>query len=593
MSSRNPRTLLWRLGLALMVSLGVLLVLMSWYAHGRLRDLHHRQSLDKLERLTAVLAGSYAGLLDGDSEELRGLVRADGERSGTRITVIPQAEHVLADSVAAAETMEDHRHRPEVAAAFTTGSGAETRFSRTVGADMMYYARRVDRAGGPPVVVRAAMPLTEVDADLTDFLGTMGLAGALGLVLILAVVFLVSRQVSRPVRDLADGAARFASGDLSHRIQPPPVRELAVLSTALNRMAGELQTRILQLQTQGSEQQAILESMSNGVIALDPEQRVVEINRAAAQLLDVDAAASRGRLIQEVARQPELHQFVDRALSDPSGESGELNLHGETPRTVLAESATLTEPDGMPAGVLVVLNDVTQLRKLESMRSDFAANVSHELRTPITSIKGYVETLLEVGVDDGEQTDRFLRVIKTNSDRLAAIVEDVMALTKLEEPEFRETLERERVPLASVAEAVIGQLRPAAAAKRIELRHDIGPDVSAVIHAQMVEQALGNLVSNAIAYSPEGTAVTVSAAPGDGGRVELRVTDEGQGIDEEHLGRLFERFYRADKARSRALGGTGLGLAIVKHVAQVHGGDVGVTSQVGRGSTFRILLPAE
>lgn len=592
MKPRGPHTLLWRLGLALMISLAAVLVLVGGYAYKLLHDLHYQQSLDKLERLTAVFAGSYTDHIDGDRQQLRRLVEADGERSGLRITIIPSAEHVLADSVADADAMDDHRHRPEVARAFASGFGSETRFSQTVGADMMYYALRIDRSGEPPIVVRAALPLTEVNADLVAFLRTMGLVGALVLFLIFVAVFFVSRQVSRQVWELADGATRFASGDLSHRITPSRVLELATLSTALNRMASDLHSRMAELQAQRNEKQAILQSMSNGVIALDRELRIVDMNRAAAQLLMVDAAASRGRLIQEVARYPELHQFVNRAIADPPADSGELHLQGEKPRRLQAEATTLTNAEGEPVGLLVVLNDVTQLRRLESMRSEFASNVSHELRTPITSIKGYVETLLEVGVEDRNQTERFLKVIKTNSDRLAAIVEDVMALTKLEEPAFRETLDRETASLAAIAEAVIGQFRAAAASKRIELKCDISPDLTAIVHSQMIEQALGNLVSNAIAYSPEDTAVSISAARIGADQVELTVTDEGPGIAQEHLSRLFERFYRADKARSRQLGGTGLGLAIVKHIAQVHGGDAGVTSVPGRGSVFRILLPA-
>jgi two-component system phosphate regulon sensor histidine kinase PhoR len=337
---------------------------------------------------------------------------------------------------------------------------------------------------------------------------------------------------------------------------------------------------------------AVLQSITSGVIALDTEQRIVDLNLAAERLLGVEAEQSRGRLLQEVIRQPELHVFVGAALTQPMSPSVEFELSGARPITVEVTSEVLSADNGEPSGLLVLLNDITHVRRFESLRSDFAANVSHELRTPITNIKGYVETLMETGLAENAQSERFLAVIKENSDRLSAIVEDVMALTKLEQPQTPDMLNRESIPLDGLIHSVLQQFHERAAAKGIDLISDAPSDLRAQVHDHLMEQALGNLICNAINYSPPDTQVCVSGRRRDTGELEIAVADQGPGIPEEHVPRLFERFYRVDKGRSRAVGGTGLGLAIVKHIALVHGGNVEVDTQVGRGSIFRVVLPA-
>jgi two-component system phosphate regulon sensor histidine kinase PhoR len=307
-------------------------------------------------------------------------------------------------------------------------------------------------------------------------------------------------------------------------------------------------------------------------------------------MLGCDAEASRGRLLHEVVLNARLHRFVAESLNDPATPPTEFSIdpHGQT--TIEADSEQLISADGRPRGLLVILSDVTRLRRLESLRSDFAANVSHELRTPITNIKGYVETMLDVGFDDEEQARRFLEIVNRNSNRLAAIIDDVMTLTKLEQPHARDTLEKTLRPLGHVVRAVAAQFERHAEAKRITIRIDVPDTLRLVIHGPLIEQALGNLVSNAINYSPANTVVSISTAERNG-HVEIAVADQGPGIARKHQERLFERFYRVDKARSREVGGTGLGLALVKHIALAHGGNVVVDSELGRGSVFTLILP--
>lgn len=415
--------------------------------------------------------------------------------------------------------------------------------------------------------------------------------GVAALLFTLIAVLIVSRFVARQARMMSGAATQFARGDFSRHVVSPSSRELADLATALDEMGDALNARFAELQQQQRQQRAILQSMSNAVLAVDTEQRIAMVNRAAEELLGLRSDSVRGRLLQEVIRQPELNGFVLRALSDPAPQQTELRLQGEPPMIVQAISGPLTTADGAPAGLLLVLNDVTELRRLETLRSDFAANVSHELRTPITNLKGYVETLLDVGTADESQAKRFLEVIQHNIDRLAAIVDDVMALTEFERPRSRERLKKTLTPVRDIAAAVLEQFAPAARQKNIELKSVVPDDLHVKVQPRLIEQALGNLVSNAITYSPGGTSVTIEVLRTRDDEIEIAVADEGPGIAREHLSRLFERFYRVDLARSREVGGTGLGLAIVKHIALTHGGSADVTSTLGKGSRFVIKLP--
>ncbi|MDX2115909.1 MAG: ATP-binding protein [Planctomycetota bacterium] len=395
---------------------------------------------------------------------------------------------------------------------------------------------------------------------------------------------------------LASAAARLVSGDTRHRVALASNGSLGSIADAMNAIAARLGAQEARLVETRNELEAILQSMEGGVLALDLQQRVLSMNRAAEWMLGLTDGQVRGRLLQEVTRQPELNRFVGEAFIRPPGE-GEFALQGLPVRRVRATNSLLLDAEGKQVGLLVVLNDITQLRRLESVRSDFAANVSHELRTPITNIKGYVETLLDMDITaDRDQSERFLRIIAKNADRLGAIVEDMLMLTQLERPDAKETLVTERTRLASVAEAVEGNLESELQSKSMALFNEVPDDLYGQINQQLVEQALSNLVMNAIRYSPSGTRIWVRATRGVGKlareHVELIVVDEGPGIGEEHLLRIFERFYRIDKARSREQGGTGLGLAIVKHIVQLHAGRVDVDSAPGKGSTFRLILPA-
>jgi two-component system, OmpR family, phosphate regulon sensor histidine kinase PhoR len=361
----------------------------------------------------------------------------------------------------------------------------------------------------------------------------------------------------------------------------------------LNHMAEELDDKIGTLTRERNEREAVLSSMVEGVLAVDPDERIIAVNAAAAGLIDGEPTAAEGRTIQEVLRNPALQRVVAQTLSGQEPVEADIVMHVGSEDRYLQANGTLlhaSDADQSPVGAVVVLNDVTRLKRLEAVRRDFVANVSHELKTPVTSIKGFAETLEDGALDDPDAARRFVRIIAGQADRLNSIIGDLLALSTLEQSENEPHLSLEEADVCDVVHVAVEVCEPKAQAKGVAIGVSCASRPLAAVNRPLLEQAIVNLVDNAVKYSPEGSAVEVSLIEAVG-EIVISVRDQGQGVPREHLPRLFERFYRVDKARSRDLGGTGLGLAIVKHIAQVHGGSVSVDSRVGEGSTFRIHLP--
>jgi two-component system phosphate regulon sensor histidine kinase PhoR len=390
---------------------------------------------------------------------------------------------------------------------------------------------------------------------------------------------------------MRDGARRFADGELTRQLPLYRSEELAGLADAMNRMAGQLDERIQTVVSQRNEQEAVLTSMIEGVLAVDLDEKILRINQAAAQQLDLQPEAVIGRRIQEVLRKPDLQKFVTEALQSKQPLEAEmrLSIRGEE-RFLQAHGAPLRDASGKEIGVLVVLNDITRLLRLENIRRDFVANVSHELKTPITAIKGSVETLLGGAIEEADSAPRFLEIIARQADRLNAIIEDLLALSRIEQGEEKAGIHLAPVAVRDVIQSALLSCQVRAQDKQVSLVVDCPGDLHCPANAPLLEQALVNLIDNAITYSSEEGEVRI-AARADSSGLEISVRDFGCGIAREHLPRLFERFYRVDKGRSRKQGGTGLGLAIVKHIVQAHGGQVRVDSSPGEGSTFTIALP--
>jgi two-component system phosphate regulon sensor histidine kinase PhoR len=407
-------------------------------------------------------------------------------------------------------------------------------------------------------------------------------------------LFVLSVIVFRSLRELGRAADHLAQGDFNHGINvkgPLPVRGLA---GRLNEMAGQLQSRLATVVQQRNELGAVLSSMSEGVVAIDLEERIISLNRAAAQLLSLAPTWAIGRPIHEALRNSALQSFVGRTLTENAPLQQEITLRpssgtGDEARYVQAVSAVLRDAAGRGFGVVVVLHEVTQLRRLELIRREFVANVSHEIKTPVSAIRAATETLQNGQEHDPEQVKRILGIVGRQSERLGQIVEDLLSLARIEQREQQMTQELGNEPLLPVLRAATETCQAKAEQKQISLSVDCSQALRAHIDRPLLEQAVVNLIDNAVKYSPSGTTVQIRGWAGEAESV-IAVTDQGRGIEPEHLPRVFERFYRTDKARSRAVGGTGLGLSIVKHVAEVQGGRVSVDSNPGRGSEFRIHL---
>ncbi|MEX2212840.1 MAG: ATP-binding protein [Phycisphaeraceae bacterium] len=594
------RRLIWKFAPAYLLIIGLSTATVAWWAGDEVRQFYHARTRDELRSQAELMARQIAPLIladngddAGNGDAIQKLATELGRISAARVTVIAASGKVLGDSQENPAVMDNHATRPEVVEALAGRVGSSVRFSHTVGMDMMNVARSLRREDGSIIaVVRCGVALSHVSDTLWSVyrriaLGGLIMAGAAALLTLL----IFNRQIAQPLRALETGAARFAGGNLSQPLPVPSSREVALLAETLNRMALQLDDKLRTITHQATERQAILASMIEGVIAFDAQGRVITMNGAAARLLDVDGAPARERRTIETIRNADLHRFIARAQAADESVEGDLSVAvSGGVRSLNAHAAQLRDDRGERAGLVIVLHDVTRLQQLETIRQQFVANVSHELKTPITAIKAAVETLMQDSDAFADAAPKFLPIIARQSDRLGAIVEDLLMLARIEQEEQAGQIALSPRPIRGVVCEAVETCRSQAYDKRIEISIDVSPDAIARIDAPLLEQALVNLLDNAVKYSEPGTRVHV-AVEREGGELMVLVSDEGPGIEARHLPRIFERFYRTDRARSRSLGGTGLGLSIVKHIAAAHGGRVSVSSIVGKGSVFRIHLP--
>jgi two-component system phosphate regulon sensor histidine kinase PhoR len=591
----HRRRLFWQVFPAYVLLTAGLLLLLLLEGSGKLRDFYLRRAADGLAASARLFAEAAKPELDhADGPALDALAKQYGKAAGLRITVVLPDGTVLAESDENPAVMENHRRRKEIAAALDSRTMQwDVRRSDTLQKDLLYVAVPVLHDEAPTAVVRTAMPATAVDEVLRAFERSMLYGTLAAVAAAVALSWLIARRVSRPLEVMTDGAARFGRGDLDYRLPVAGSREVAALSETMNTMVVELRQQIQEGIRQRNEQEAVLLSMQEGVLTLDNQGTVLNLNRAGGQMFQLDTAKVRGRPIHEVMRKAALLTFVEKALSgDLPMEEDIVVYGGERQQTFTVYGNALRNARDERIGVLIVLRDVTELRHLEHVRRDFVANASHELRTPVTSIKGFVETLLDRGLDDPESAVRFLQIILKQANRLAAIINDILSLARIEQESLEQRVVRTRAPILGALESAVQTCQQQAQAKSIALDVRCPPDLEAAFNAGLLEQAVINLIDNAVKYSAEGKRVEISA---ERSRDEtlIRVSDQGCGIEAPHLPRLFERFYRTDASRSRELGGTGLGLAIAKHIAMAHNGSISVKSKVGEGSTFTIHLPDE
>ena len=571
------------------VTLWVAAALVSWSVRRSLDDSIQRGLINEARLAAETLSHRQAATpaeLDAEADAIGRLVSA-------RVTFISPDGTVVGDSELTSDelaTLENHAERPEIQQARREGLGIARRYSATLKADMLYVAVEVHNPAAPGLSeIRLALPLTEIGDQLAAVRRFTSVAMAIGVLAALVFAWGASALLSRRVRAIADVAERYAAGDLSVSAGDYGSDEIGIVARVLDESMREIGSRATQRETDRARMEAILNGMSEGVLVVTPQGRLQLVNDAARRMLKVDEAPE-GRHYLEIARHPDIAAQINGALHGLSGEGRELTLPGDAGATFVARGAPVASAAGR--GAVLVLHDITDLRKADRIRRDFVANVSHELRTPLTAVRGYVEALLD-GISDASEARRFLETIARHTFRMERLVRDLLRLARLDAGQ--EPLDRISCAVDSLFSAVIADVSSELEARSQHVVQRVAPEAAVVSgDPAKLHDALRNLLHNATSYAPEGSTIVMASARKDD-RIVLSVADEGPGIPEADLPRVFERFYRVDKARSRDArdpGGTGLGLAIVKHLIGLHGGRVTAANRPEGGAIFTVEIPA-
>ncbi len=581
------RRLRWRIALPYVALVLVATLGLTVYVSDQVRQVRLADLEAQLLAHARLLGGSVAPLLQEGTapETLDALARDWADQLEARVTIVGPDGVVLGESHEDREQMGNHLLRPEIQQALTVGQGTSTRFSATLGYEMMYTAVPIQSGEGQLLgFVRIALPLDQIEANVGWLRQSIVLAGSVIAVAAALLAILIAGRTTQPLRQLTAVAERMAAGDLDARLFPSSRDEVGQLTRAFNHMADQIREQVTTLAEEQGQLAAVLEHMADGVLITDERGQVRLINSAAARLLDTSEDRALGRSFAQVAP---YHLLIElwkacRKQGEEQIEMVEFSRHG----LFLQAIVTPFEESGAE-GYLIILQDLTRIRRLETVRRDFISNISHELRTPIAGLKALVDTLRGGAINDPPAAKRFLKRMDTEVDALTQMVEELLELSRIESGQAPLRLVPTQV--AEVMIPPVDRLRPQAERAGLELTTLLPPQTPPILaDADRARLVLTNLVHNAIKFTPPGGRITVSAQPA-GEDVVFAVQDTGVGIPAEDLPRIFERFYKADRARSG--GGTGLGLAIAKHIVQGHGGRLWAESVEGQGSTFSFTLP--
>ena len=531
--------------------------------------------------------------IEGDQDRLHYIdkhCKDIGEKTGTRVTVILPSGVVVGDSFGDIKMMGNHMKRPEIMDALKREKGISIRYSSTLDKNMMYVALPVMHDKAVTAVVRTSVSVSGIDNKIKSVRNHI-LIAMLFTILAAAIASLyVTRRITHPIEQMKKGAVKFAKGDLNVRLAVPDSEELSELAVTMNQMAQNLDEKIKDFKSRSMELEAVHASMQEGVMAIDKEEKIITINDAAVKMLDFPASKLKARYILEVARNFEFQKFIQRALATSEPVEDDIVITRDDELILNIHSTALYDTGEKHMGTLIIFHDITRIRCLERMHKDFAANVSHELKTPLTAIKGFIETLQEMlNTDDTTKSESFLKIIEKNVNRMIDLINDLLALSKLER--LRGTdIYLENQHMATLIQGAVNTCYSSIQAKNITVSIDCPEDVTAMVDPILMEQAILNLLDNAVKYSSEDRPIAITVTRQDD-FIDIVIKDKGCGIGKEHLSKIFNRFYRVDKARGRREGGTGLGLAIVKHIIQYHHGKIDVKSIKNEGTSFKIIIP--
>jgi two-component system, OmpR family, phosphate regulon sensor histidine kinase PhoR len=586
------RNLFAKLALTFLALLLGVLLAEGYFAEQALRSNYEHTGFQQLAAIASIARAhspqlsSFSSPTPEDAATLKNWI-GEVAASGARVTIIAADGRVLADSQANPEIMDNHSERPEIRDAFANGEGRSSRRSVTLNQDLLYYAVRQNVAGSSPIVLRFAIPLETADEALLSFRRSQLLASFIILLVAGAATLLVSRSFSGRVERLKEFSRRVAEGDFRPLPSNRAGDALEELGASLNQTAARLDGTIRTLTEERNLSSAILGSMVEGVAVVNSSERLAFANQGFAEILGLDVPPQPGSALVEVVRQTELIEAVRAVLKGESRVQAEIVTGTLRQHFFAATVAAVRAGDN--SGAVIVLHDITDLRKLERVRRDFVANVSHEFKTPLTAIQGFAETLLGGAIDDPQNRGRFLAIILEHSRRLARLTDDLLKLSKMDADRLE--LEIHSVSVSQFVESCLETAQRRATEKELTISvkmPDHLPDIAG--DRRRLAEVLQNLLDNAIQYTLPGGKITLSAENGRG-QVTFTISDTGIGIPKADQPRIFERFYRVDAARSREVGGTGLGLAIAKHLVEVHGGRLWVESEIGQGSQFHFTVP--
>jgi two-component system phosphate regulon sensor histidine kinase PhoR len=596
---RKKIKLIWRIFPSFLVITLLSLAVEAWYSTSYFKSFFLETAERELTARAILLQDVFGHFIYVDGHpypEVDGLCKKLGKKVQTRITVILHSGEVIGDSLARVETMENHSNRPEIQKALSGEKSVAIRYSDTLDQNMMYIAMPLAYSGSDAAVIRTSASISAIDAKIEDMRNSIALVLVLTTVAAALASLYVSRRITRPVEKMRQGAQAFSTGDLTSQLSIPDTEELSQLALAMNYMAVELKKKIMDVQNRSRELEAVHSSMEEGVIAISGQEQIITINKAAAKIFDFPPETLKAKHVLEVARNYDLQVFLKKALATAEPVEDDIVIDADERMVLNIHSTALYDTHEARMGTLIIFRDITRIRLLETMHKDFAANVSHELKTPLTTIKGFIETLQQMTADREEtapessaQFVRFLGIIEKNVNRMVRLIDDLLALSRLERLKGTD-IQFERHLLADSIYKVARFCADRAQSLGISMDVHCPDTIAGMMDPTLIEQAVYNLVDNALKYSGEGTSITIHAELKDE-IMEIQVKDTGPGIDAGHLPKIFNRFYRVDKGRSRDQGGTGLGLAIVKHIVQYHNGRIDVESRRGKGTCFTMKIP--